>query len=227
MGKEHTILLLVQDSQPPSWHLEAAQYSHSLTCWPLNSSAGAVGIKGLAQGRHSGVDEGGVCGAFSFHPTRFNPAGPGDWTGDLPVISSLPFILLANCQTLEGSCFQGCLVDHFSLVPNKKALNKIYCCCFMPAICYTNLTLNEYKVLLKQAANVCVCLGRVEVVVRHCLINCCYLTCHRENIPNIRMEDWINQLMWIQDILVTPCFGVWCPERFGWEQPKTTPRKPQ
>lgn len=39
----------------------------------------------------------------------------------------------------------------------KSFLNKIYCCSFKPAICYKILTLNEYKVVLNEAENMCVC----------------------------------------------------------------------
>ncbi|XP_044024018.1 uronyl 2-sulfotransferase a isoform X1 [Siniperca chuatsi] len=38
-------------------HLEAVQYYHSLICWPLSSSTGAVGVKGLAKGHLSGGNE--------------------------------------------------------------------------------------------------------------------------------------------------------------------------
>ncbi|KAK0148634.1 Mitochondrial pyruvate carrier 1 [Merluccius polli] len=39
---------------------KAAQYNHSLTCWPLSSSTAAGGVKGLAQGHLSGGNEGGA-----------------------------------------------------------------------------------------------------------------------------------------------------------------------
>lgn len=41
-------------------HLEAAQYNHSLICLPLSISSEVVGVKGLAQGKLSGGNEGGT-----------------------------------------------------------------------------------------------------------------------------------------------------------------------
>lgn len=51
--------------------LEAPLYNHSLICWPLSSSDGAVGIKGLAQGQVRGSNE------VTFL-TQVYPAGPND-----------------------------------------------------------------------------------------------------------------------------------------------------
>ena len=61
----------------PHSYLEAAQYNHSLICWPLSSSTGAVGVKGLAQGHLSGGNEGGTSAVLSLSPPRFYPVGLG------------------------------------------------------------------------------------------------------------------------------------------------------
>ena len=50
---------------------------------PLSSSTGAVGVKGLAQGHHSGGNK----AVSSLSTTQMYPAGLG--IGDLPVTSSL------------------------------------------------------------------------------------------------------------------------------------------
>lgn len=52
-------------------HLQAGHYDHSLIFQPLNSSTGAVGVKGLAQGHLSGCNEEGASAAFLLSPARF------------------------------------------------------------------------------------------------------------------------------------------------------------
>lgn len=55
----------------PSTHLEVSVQPES-DLWPLSSSTGATGVKGLAQGHHNGVNDGGPITALV--PAGFVPA---------------------------------------------------------------------------------------------------------------------------------------------------------
>ena len=62
---------------PPVTHT-FTQHNPGLTRWPLEELGGGGGgvkggLRGLTQGHHISVDEGGLY--FLFSPPRFNPAG--------------------------------------------------------------------------------------------------------------------------------------------------------
>lgn len=99
-------------------HPVAAQYIHSLVCWPWSSSTWVVGVKGLPQGHLSNGNEGGAGAVFSHPPPKFYPAGPGSWTSDLTSSLRYPLghhMLPQKLSLTDTCCHLGCSIESSAL----------------------------------------------------------------------------------------------------------------
>ena len=92
-------------------YLEADQYNHSLICWPLISSTGAAGVKGLAQGHLSGGNEGGGSAAVSHSSPRFILPVPGIEPTTLRSQARFSNLLATTAQLTWQDTFEGISVN--------------------------------------------------------------------------------------------------------------------